>query len=89
MNLRFLRGRWVLGLGVGGFLGTVSILAGLTALPSRAEEITASNVVEHYQKLLDTGAAELRYAEGKGSSRITLFGWRSYNVFCSVLSMMS
>lgn len=65
MNLRFLRGRWVLGLGVGGFLGTVSILAGLTALPSRAEEITASNVVEHYQKLLDTGAAELRYAEGK------------------------
>jgi len=56
--------RWALGLGTG-VLTAAAIVLAMASLPSRAEDISASNIVEHYQKLLDQGAAKLRYAEGK------------------------
>lgn len=52
--------RWALG-----GLAAAAIVMAVTAIPSRADDVTASNIVEHYQKLLDQGAAKLGYAEGK------------------------
>ena len=60
--MRLVKTRWALGLGVSGFLAALILAA---AFPSRADDVTASNVVEQYQKLLDKGAAKLAYADSK------------------------
>jgi hypothetical protein len=50
-----------------GVLATISVLVALPALPTRAENLVASNIVERYQQQLENGTAKLAYADdGRG-----------------------
>jgi hypothetical protein len=48
---------------VAGVLVVLSVVVALSVLPSRAEEVVASNIVERFQKQLENGTAKLTYAE--------------------------
>ena len=67
LNLRSMKVRWALLATGASVLATISVLVALPALPTRAEDLVASNIVERYQQQLENGTAKLAYADdGRG-----------------------